>query len=219
MSDKKLGFPQHFFQKPNDSDIIWVTDFNSEAVIAFYEKFIELEQRNDIQVIPVFINSYGGEIYALTAMRDLIKSSPKPVATVGVGMAMSCGASLLAAGTKGFRFASENTHIMIHQVSGVAPGKSADILEYASVISELNNGIISMLSSDSGSPITKLEKEIKKRNNADWTLSAQEAKKWGFIDSVGIPRSWTPPSPHTELITVPTYAQLAAKKGLKPQKS
>jgi len=172
----------------NDTKAVWVTDFDSEAVIRFYDKFIQLERDEEVQIIPVFINSYGGDVHALLALRDLIKSSPKPVATIAVGMAMSCGASLLAAGTKGYRFAAPDTQILLHQVSGVAPGKASDIVEYAKVTADLNKTMFKNLASDCGRSSEEFEREIHKKKNVDWTLKAGAAKRWGLIDHVGIPR-------------------------------
>lgn len=173
----------------DDSNTVWVTEFDTDATARFYSKFMELERSDQIQMIPVFINSYGGDVYSLTAMRDLIKSSRKPVATIGVGMAMSCGASLLASGTKGFRFASKDMHILIHQVSSGSFGKTSDVQESARVTKDLNKKMFENLAKDSGRKVGDYEKEIKRRLNTDWTLSAATAKKWGIIDQIGIPRT------------------------------
>lgn len=167
---------------------VWVTEFNTESIRNFYDDFVDTESDPNIQIIPVFINSYGGQVYSLIAKRDLIKSSNKPVATVCLGKAMSCGASLLAAGTKGFRFASPDSRILIHQVSSMSLGKASDIKEDAVQIQSLNDMMLRNLAEDIGVPVQKLKKEIRDRDNADWTLTAKEAKKWGIIDHIGIPR-------------------------------
>lgn len=176
-----------------ESRLVWVTDFDSESVIRFYEKFMELEKDPETQIIPVFINSYGGEVYALTAMRDLIKSSHKPVATIGVGMAMSCGASLLAAGTKGYRFAAKDIQILIHQVSSVSLGKTSDITESAKVTAGLNKKMFQNLAEDTGKTLKEFEDKIKSKHNADWTLTAASARAWCMIDHIGIPRTNSAP--------------------------
>lgn len=172
----------------SDTRAVWVTDFDSDAVIRFYDKFMHLEIDEEVKIIPVFINSYGGDVHALLAMRDLIKTSHKPVATIAVGMAMSCGASLLAAGTKDYRFAAPDAQILIHQVSGIAPGKADDIVEYAKVTAELNKTMFRNLAKDCGRPLEEFEDEIHKKKNVDWTLKVGAAKRWGLIDHVGVPR-------------------------------
>lgn len=167
---------------------VWVTDFNTDSIRKFYDEFVDIEMDPSIEIIPVFVNSYGGQVYSLVAKRDLIKSSPKSVATICLGKAMSCGASLLAAGTKGLRFASPDSRILIHQVSSMTLGKASDIKEDAAQVQMLNEMMLRNLAEDSGLTVHKLKNEIKNRDNADWTLTAEEAKKWGLIDHVGIPR-------------------------------
>ena len=189
-----------------DSKVLWVTDFDSESVIRFYEKFMDLEKDMETQIIPVFINSYGGEVYALTAMRDLIKSSHKPVATVGVGMAMSCGASLLAAGTKGYRFAAKDIQILIHQVSSFSLGKTSDITESAKVVAGLNKKMFQNLAEDTGKTLKDFEDKIQSKHNADWTLTASAARQWGMVDHIGIPRTNSAP-PSMFLGNMPTFDQ------------
>src|SRR5690554_4690500 len=100
----RLGLELKKLLKSDDNHNIWVTNFDTESVTDFYEKFVEWEANPLVETIPVYINSYGGQVFSLVAKRDLIKTSVKPVSTIAVGKAMSCGASLLAAGTKGYRF-------------------------------------------------------------------------------------------------------------------
>ncbi len=174
----------------NESDqlFIWVSEFDDESLVRFYEKFSELERNPFLPFIPVVISSYGGDVSVLMAMRDLIKSSNKPVATIGLGKAMSCGACLLAAGTKGFRFASKDTAIMVHEVSGGAIGKTTDVAEQAIIMQELNRKLLANLAKDSGKSHKQIEKKLKSKKNADWTLTAAEAREWGIVDHVAVPR-------------------------------
>jgi ATP-dependent Clp protease protease subunit len=169
-------------------NIVWVTHFDQESTQIFYDKFSKLENDPIIQVIPVFINSYGGEVHSLIAMRDIIKSSTKPVATVGLGMAMSCGAALLAAGTKGYRFAGINSQIMIHEVSASTQGKTSDMQNDVSNIHRLNQLFMSFLSADSKLKGSMIKKQLKSLDNGDWHLTAEDAKKLGLVDHVGVPR-------------------------------
>jgi ATP-dependent Clp protease protease subunit len=172
-------------RKPNS---VWVTDFNTDSIKKFYEDFVDIEADPYVQAIPIFINSYGGQVYSLIAKRDLIKTSSKPVCTICLGKAMSCGASLLASGTKGWRFASPDSRILIHQVSSMTLGKASDIKEDAAQVQALNEMMLRNLAEDTGNSVEKLKKEIKNRDNADWTMTSEEAKKWGIIDQIGVPR-------------------------------
>src|SRR5579859_4042574 len=106
---------------------IRVKDFNLSSLQEFHKDFEELSRKDEITIIPIYINSYGGQIDTLFAMLDIIQASHKPVATIASGVAMSCGAVLLASGTPGYRFAGPNAQIMIHQVSGASMGKLSDI--------------------------------------------------------------------------------------------
>jgi ATP-dependent Clp protease protease subunit len=172
----------------NKPKSVWVAEFNTASVQQFYDDFVDIEMNPLVEIIPVFINSYGGEVYSLIAKRDIVKSSQKSVATICMGKAMSCGAALLAAGTKGLRFATPDSRILIHQVSSVAMGKASDIKEDAAQIQALNEMFLRNLAEDTGNSVAKLKQEIRNRDNADWILTAEEAKKWGIIDHIDVPR-------------------------------
>jgi len=192
---------------------VWVTEFNTPSVQKFYDEFVDLEMNPLVEIIPVFINSYGGQVYSLIAKRDIIKSSQKQVATICMGKAMSCGASLLAAGTKGLRFATPDSRILIHQISSVSVGKASDIKEDAAQIQKLNEMMLRNLSEDTGVSVAKLKQEIRNRDNADWVLSAEEAKKFGIIDHIEVPRNIYPPIQTALTIAVLRQDAMAKKKG------
>jgi len=167
---------------------VWVTHFDTYSVQEFYDSFVDLENNPMVNVIPVFINSYGGEVFSYIAKRDLLQTSDRPVSTICMGKAMSCGAYLLAAGTKGLRFATPDSRILIHQVSGGVRGKTSDITFDAKDIQSLNDTVFENLSKDTGISVAKFKQEMKNRDNTDWTLTAEEALKWGIIDKIGVPR-------------------------------
>ena len=179
-----MGHP--FMMEPED--YIWVTDFDDISLERFTQKFMRLERDPAIQVIPIYISSYGGEAYALGAMRDLIKSSTKPVSTIAVGKAMSCGVFLLAAGTKGLRFASENTEIMIHEVASGEWGKATEMIQAAADLDRLNKKFFKNFADDIGQSPEFIQAEMDKRKNVDWYLDAKQALKLGVIDDISIPR-------------------------------
>lgn len=184
----------------NDNKI-FITHFNEEIIGPFYYQFTSLEQDSNIPVIPIIISSYGGDIYTLMALRDIIKSSTKPVATIALGKAMSAGAALLAAGTKGYRFATRNTSIMIHEATFDVTGKTSDIHESANNIKKLNRILMHNLASDMGTTAKNLLNKIKSLNNSDWTLSSTEAKQWGIIDHIGVPKLMNTPSDSIIVLT------------------
>jgi len=101
-----------------------VDDVTANSIIA---QFLFLASKDDKKDIQLYINSPGGSVTAGLAIYDTMQYIKCPVSTVCVGMAASMGAVLLAAGTKGKRFALPNSEIMLHQVAGGAEGVATDI--------------------------------------------------------------------------------------------
>jgi ATP-dependent Clp protease protease subunit len=167
---------------------VWVTEFDDANLKTFYNSFMRLERDPAVKVIPIIISSYGGSVDVLSAMRDLIKSSPKPVSTIVIGRAMSCGVALTASGTKGMRFASEGARIMIHEISAGAWGKNSDIQVTADESKRLNKLFITNLAEDMGKSYDWIVAELHKRKNTDWFITPAQAKTLRIIDHIGIPR-------------------------------
>lgn len=180
--DKTMTETEH------NQPFVFVTEFNDSTLKDFFYKFVQLEAAPLVRVIPVMISSYGGEVHVELAMRDIIKSSSKPVATIALGKAMSSGAALLAAGTPGLRFASPNTEIMIHEVSSGVEGKNEEIKFAAQNIESLNDMFFKTISEDTGMSVEDIKREIKSINNSDLYLTPKQAKKWGIIDHISVPR-------------------------------
>jgi ATP-dependent protease ClpP protease subunit len=106
--------------------IIRVNKFDEDSAKEF-NQHMSIAQCTGQNVIPVVIDSYGGEVYSLMTMIDSIKASRVPVATIVEGKAMSCGAVLLTCGAPGMRFASPHSTIMIHEVASAGRGKVEEI--------------------------------------------------------------------------------------------
>ncbi|OEF99692.1 ATP-dependent Clp endopeptidase, proteolytic subunit ClpP [Vulcanibacillus modesticaldus] len=130
--------------------------------------------------IHLYINSPGGSITAGMAIFDTIQFIKPDVSTIVVGMAASMGAFLLAAGTKGKRYALPNSEIMIHQPLGGAQGQASDIEIHAKRIIDLKKKLNEILSERTGQPIEKIERDTDRDN----FLTAEEAKKYGLIDDI-----------------------------------
>jgi len=179
------------FNEPNQetgANGIFVVDFKEEVVSKFFNDFNALERNEAIEVIPIFISSYGGECDALTVMYDLIKACKKPVMTVILGKAMSCGAILAASGTKGYRFVSPSSRVMLHEISGGAHGKNADVAITQDEMARLNKVLMGNLSKDMGKDRKWLLDEFHKRKNTDWFVDAKEAVNLGICDYIGVPK-------------------------------
>ncbi len=130
--------------------------------------------------ISLYINSPGGSITAGMAIYDTIQYIRPDVSTIAIGMAASMGAFLLAAGTKGKRFALPNSEIMIHQPLGGAQGQASDIQIHAKRILEMRDKLNEILSERTGQPVTKIAVDTDRDN----FLSAEEAKAYGIIDNI-----------------------------------
>jgi len=180
------------------SPLIEKYDLRSSAVVVRVNKFDEdstksfCQQMSSAQstgqpVIPVVIDSYGGHVYSLMTMIDVIKASRVPVATIVEGKAMSCGAVLLSFGADGMRFAGPNSTIMIHEVTGGSFGKAEDIKVDAKQIEKLNDKILSMISTNIGKSSGYVKDQIHEKNHADWFLDPEEAKSLNLINHVRLP--------------------------------
>ena len=103
-----------------------------------------------------------------------------PISTVCVGLAGSMGAVLLAAGSKGKRFALPNSEILLHQVAGGVKGQAIEIEITAKQIMKIKDKLNKILAKHTGQPLSRIEKDT----DRDFYLSAEEAKKYGIIDEV-----------------------------------
>ena len=131
-----------------------------------------------------YINSPGGSISSGFAIYDTMQYIKCDVSTICIGMAASMGAFLLAAGTKGKRFALPNSEIMIHQPMGGTRGQASDIAIHAEHILKMKKTLNTILAERTGQPLEKIERDTDRDN----FMSAQEAKEYGLIDEVIFPR-------------------------------
>jgi ATP-dependent Clp protease protease subunit len=102
-------------------------------------------------------------------------------------MAASCGALLLALGTKGYRYASPNAMILVHEASTASEGKTSEIINEALYIKKLNDELLELLAQNSNKSKDFYQKLIKKNNNADLFITPTQAKEWGIIDHIAVP--------------------------------
>ena len=164
---------------------IWVNDFNESSARNFTKQIQRQSNQNPQAPIIVYIDSGGGEVYALLTMISAIDSVPNKVITVALGKAMSAGAMLLAYGD--LRYASPHANIMIHEMSAGTVGHIDDIHTQHSNLHNLNEYIMKMLAKSikikGGYPA--LKKTLATRR--DLYLSPDQAVKFGVVDHIGIP--------------------------------
>jgi ATP-dependent Clp protease protease subunit len=154
-----------------------IDDSISSLIIA---QFLFLEAEDPDKDIYLYINSPGGYITAGMAIFDTMNYIKPNVATICMGQASSMGAFLLAGGKKGKRSALPNSRIMIHQPMGGAEGQASDIKIQADEIIRLRGKLNKLLAKQTGQKISKVEKD----SDRNYFMSADEAKKYGIIDTV-----------------------------------
>lgn len=134
--------------------------------------------------INLYINSPGGVVTSGLAIYDTMQFIKPDVITTCIGQAASMGAILLSGGTKGKRFALPNARIMIHQPSGGAQGQAVDIEIHAKEILRIRENLNNILSEKTGKTLDEIEKD----SDRDKFMSSEEAKIYGLIDDIIMPR-------------------------------
>tara|TARA_B100000212_G_scaffold311461_1_gene263164 strand:+ start:359 stop:979 length:621 start_codon:yes stop_codon:yes gene_type:complete len=167
--------------------IIRVNKFTEESAKEFSAK-MALAHNTGQSIIPVVIDSYGGQVYSLMSMISAIRNSELPVATIVEGKAMSCGVILFSCGHEGLRFVTPEATLMIHDVSSGAFGKNEEIQASAKETNRLNKMIYTILADNSKKPRDFFTKEVKRRGRADWYVTPNKAVKMGIADFVGSPK-------------------------------
>jgi len=167
--------------------IIRVNKFDEDSAKKFDQE-IAIAHNTGQKVIPVVIDSYGGQVYSLMSMISAIKSSEIPVATIVEGKAMSCGAVLLTFGEDGMRFADPNATVMIHDVSSGMYGKIEELKADVKEAERLDEKIYTMMARNCGKKDDYFKKKVFNKKHADWFMGAEEAKKHGIINHLRVPK-------------------------------
>ena len=164
----------------NERIIFLGTPIDDNVANLVVAQMIHLESEDPDKDINIYINSPGGSVYSGLAIYDTIQFIKPDVATTCVGIAMSMGALLLAAGTEGKRTALPNAKILIHQVSGGFQGQGTDIEIQARETISLKRRLEEIIALHTNQPIDKISKDMER----DYFMSAEEAKEYGIIDQV-----------------------------------
>lgn len=158
-----------------------IDDYIANLVIAQL-LFLQSENRN--QDINIYINSPGGYVTSGLAIYDTMQFIQPDVATYCVGQAASIAALILAAGRKGKRFALPNSRILIHQPWGGSRGTAKDIKIHADEMIKIKNKINILFHKHTGQPPEKISKDT----DRDFFMGPEEAKEYGIIDEIIIPK-------------------------------
>lgn len=154
-----------------------IHDIVANSIIA---QILFLASQDTKKDIKLYINTPGGSVTAGMAIYDTMQYVNCPISTVCVGMAASMGATLLAAGTKGKRFALPNSQILLHQVAGGVTGEAVEIEITAKQIVKIKERLNRILAKHTGQSLEKIGKDT----DRDFYLTAEEAKEYGLIDQV-----------------------------------
>jgi ATP-dependent Clp endopeptidase proteolytic subunit ClpP len=177
--DRKMGLVE-------EPVIIRVKEFTEESAESFEEDIAKAHNTGQ-PVVPVLIDSYGGQVYSLLSMVSDIENSDIPIATICVGKAMSCGAILLSCGAKGMRYCDKHANVMIHDVSAMSFGKNEELKAHAKNVDRLNKHVFQMMATNCGQPKNYFLDKMDEKKHAEWYLSALEAKKQGLVNELSIP--------------------------------
>ncbi len=158
-----------------------ISDQIANLIVA---QLLYLNREDPEREIQMYINSPGGMIYAGLAIYDTIRQISAPVMTVAVGLTASFGTVLLAAGTRGRRFALPSATIHMHQpwTSG-GGGQATDIEIQAREILRQRDLLNTILSERTGQPLDRIEEDT----DRDFYMTAQQAKDYGLIDDILTP--------------------------------
>ncbi len=154
-----------------------VVDDMANIIIA---QMLFLESEDPDKDINIYINSPGGSITAGLAIYDTMQYIKPDIATICMGQTTSMAALLLAAGTKGKRYALPHGRVMIHQPLGGAQGQATDIDIHAREILKMRDELNEILAKHTGQDIEKIRKDTER----DYFMSSEEAKEYGIIDRV-----------------------------------
>jgi ATP-dependent Clp protease protease subunit len=154
-----------------------ITDAVADTVIA---QLLVLESENPEKDIYLYVNSPGGHVTAGLAIYDTIQYIKPDVATMCIGQAASMGAVLLAAGTKGKRYALPHARVLLHQVLGGFEGQATEIDIHAREILRVRQELNHILAEHTGQPIDKIERDTER----DFFLTAKDAREYGIVDAI-----------------------------------
>lgn len=164
--------------------IIFVgTPIDDQVANVVVAQLLYLSREDADREISMYINSPGGQIYAGLAIFDTMRMIPNKISTVAVGVTASFGTVLLAAGTKGQRYALPHATIHMHQPLGGAQGQASDIEIQAKEILRLKERLNEIMAESTGQKIEVIQRDTER----DFFMSAEQAVDYGLVDKVLTP--------------------------------
>ena len=164
----------------NERIIFLGTPVDDQIANLIIAQLLHLESEDPDKDIALYINSPGGSVYHGLAVYDTMQFIKPDVSTICVGIAMSMGALLLSGGAPGKRMALPNAKILIHQVWGGFQGQATDIEIHARETIALKRKLEEIMGHHTGQDLDKVSKDMER----DFFMTAEEATKYGIIDTV-----------------------------------
>jgi len=154
-----------------------ITDQIANLVVA---QLLYLDREDPEREISLYINSPGGELYPGLAIYDTMQQLHAPVSTIAVGWTASMGTVLLAAGTKGRRYALPHATIHMHPAAGMARGPAPDVQIQLNELLRMQDLIQKLLAKHTGQPLERIKQDF----DRDYFMNPHQAKEYGLIDEV-----------------------------------
>ena len=152
-------------------------DHNTNRLCTALLVLSTLDPKADIRFL---INSPGGSVPGMLAIRDCMRAIPNDVVTINLGMAYSAGQFLLSSGTRGRRFSMPHARVLLHQGSAGIGGSAMDIAIQADDLRLTRDTVLACIAEDTGQPLARIEADSRR----DRWFSAEEALAYGFVDHV-----------------------------------
>ncbi|HEU4850276.1 MAG TPA: ATP-dependent Clp protease proteolytic subunit [Terrimesophilobacter sp.] len=152
-------------------------DDNGTLLIA---QLLTLAAEDPAADIALWVNSPGGSVPSMLAIRDTMRLVPCPVTTLALGLACSAGQFLLSGGTRGRRFALPHSRILMHQGSAGIGGSAVEVEVQANDLRHMRDTVLGIIAEDTGQPVERIFDD----STHDRWYTAEEAKEYGFIDHV-----------------------------------
>jgi len=166
--------------------VIRVKKFDEASAKEFSDKMSKAQNTGQ-PVVPIIIDSYGGQVYSLMSMISDIRHSRISVATIVQGKAMSCGALLFSFGKEGMRYMDPDATLMIHDVSSMTIGKVEEVKADAEETERLNQKVYKMMAKNCGHHEDYFLDIIHEKGHADWFLEADECLKHNLANKLHVP--------------------------------
>ena len=164
----------------NERIVFLGTPVDDQIANLIVAQLLHLESEDPDKDISLYINSPGGSVYAGLAIYDTMQFIKPDIATICCGVAMSMGATLLAAGAPGKRMALPNARILIHQLSGGFSGQAADIEIQAREALDTRRRLDEILAKHTGQPFERITSDT----DRDFFMTSEQAREYGIIDQV-----------------------------------